>query len=87
MYAWLLRSSRRVLGSGRRSSLSRAITFLSDDYDVSGYGMWWELFNMNHKVILTGWVLLIVSPEQARVLVRDTRLKLVSTQTSALSTI
>ena len=60
LYAALLWASRDALLSGRPTRLSRAIAFLADDYRPTGAGFWWELIEMNRKLVLTGWVL--VSP-------------------------
>ena len=70
LYALLLWASRDALITGNATPLSRAVAFLSDDYDAMGYGtFWWEPLEMFRKLFLTGFVLVIdESSEQARVL-------------------
>ena len=53
LYALLLWTSRKAIVSGHPTQLSRAITFLSDDYQSSGL-FWWELVDLSRKLILTG---------------------------------
>ena len=71
LYAVLLFMSRDALQNGTITPLSRAIAFLSDDYDAMGQGtFWWEPLEMFRKLFLTGFVLLIdEGSEQARILV------------------
>jgi hypothetical protein len=71
LYAMLLFMSRDALHTGINTPLSRAIAFLSDDYDAMGQGaFWWEPLEMFRKLFLTGFVLLIdEGSEQARILV------------------
>ena len=59
-YFCILLASRRELFDGVSSSLSRATTFLSADYET--FAFWWEPLEMCRKLALTGWVLLI--PEE-----------------------
>ena len=44
LYASLLQASSGALKRGQSTALTRATAFLSDDYDVTGLGVWWELF-------------------------------------------
>jgi len=68
LYAVLLWASRDALRTGTPTSLSRATTFLSADYEAATF--WWEPLEMCRKLTLTGWVLLIPgNAEQARVIV------------------
>ena len=53
LYSLLLWACRDAFRTGRQTSLSRAIAFLSDDYDKAGVGLCWELFSMTHKLILS----------------------------------
>eukprot|EP00966_Prymnesium_polylepis_P256153 5916967-Prymnesium_polylepis.2 len=48
--------SRNALLTGVPTPLSRSIAFLTDDYASEGAGFWWELVEMNRKLMLTGWV-------------------------------
>ena len=53
-YALLLWASRKALLTGTETSLSRAIAFLTDDYDALGRGtFWWEPLEMCRKLTLT----------------------------------
>lgn len=66
--AALLYASRHALLTGTPTALSRAIAFLVDDYEATGHGFWWELVELNRKLILCGWVLLIEEAPQGRIL-------------------
>jgi hypothetical protein len=68
LYVTLLWGSRSALLSGIPTPLSRATTFLYDDYAPAGF--LWEPLEMCRKLVLTGWILLISEKfEQARVVV------------------
>ena len=68
LYGLLLWASRGAFVTGEATPLSRAITFLSDDYGVATY--WWEPLEMGRKLALTGWTVLINEEnELARVVV------------------
>ena len=66
LYVLLLAARPDVSRSDSLSPLRRAKAFLSDDYK-DGNG-WWEVIEMNRKLILTGWVLVVEHAEQARAL-------------------
>eukprot|EP00966_Prymnesium_polylepis_P020056 462144-Prymnesium_polylepis.1 len=70
LYFVLLWQSRDALRTETPTPLSRAIEFLSEDYQAIDHGMfWWEPLEMFRKLILTGWVLLLEDAVQARLLV------------------
>ena len=67
LYAVLLWASRDAIRSGVPTSLSRATSFLSDDFKPLVF--WWEPLEMCRKLALTGWVLVAAEDfEQARIL-------------------
>ena len=68
LYAVLLWTSRKALAKGVETRLSRATSFLSGDYKKFAY--WWEPLEMCRKLLLCGWVMVIVGEgsEQGRVL-------------------
>eukprot|EP00966_Prymnesium_polylepis_P086447 2001199-Prymnesium_polylepis.1 len=73
LYAVLLFASRQALRTGVPTSLSHATAFLADDYSYN-YWLplaWWETLEMCRKLVVTGWVLVLIpgDSEQARVLV------------------
>ena len=68
LYMVLLVASRRAIRSGVPTPLSRAVAFMTNDYERSAF--FWEPIEMCRKLTLTGFVLLIgEQSEQARVLV------------------
>jgi hypothetical protein len=68
VYAVVLRTARKAITAGQSTSLSRATTLLWADYKPNA--LYWEFLEMQRKLALTGWVLLInEDSEQARVLV------------------
>ena len=68
LYAVLLWASRHALSTGIPTPLSRAVAFLSADFQPTYF--WWEPLEMTRKLSICGWVLLIEeSSEQARLLV------------------
>eukprot|EP00966_Prymnesium_polylepis_P199891 4632328-Prymnesium_polylepis.1 len=68
LYAALLWASRDALRTGIPTRLSRAIAFLSGDYEAAAF--LWEPLEMCRKLTLTGWILVISGgAEQARVIV------------------
>jgi hypothetical protein len=55
LYGALLVAARDALVTGTPTPLSRAIAFLSEDYEAIGHGtLWWEPVEMIRKLVLTG---------------------------------
>ena len=51
---WLIR---RPMRAGQSTALVDASRFVHSDYRTPFYG--WEMINLSHRTVLTGWVLLI----------------------------